>query len=143
MNVGKVWLVGAGPGDPGLLTLRGREVLLDADSVVFDRLVGDGVLAMIPKSARAIDVGKEGGCHPVPQREIEEILVREAQAGRKVVRLKGGDPFVFGRGGEEIEALLKNGIPFEAVPGISSAMAAPAAAGIPVTHRGLAAAVHI
>ena len=143
MNVGNVWLVGAGPGDPGLLTLRGREVLLDADSVVFDRLVGDGVLAMIPKSARAIDVGKEGGCHPVPQREIEEILVREAQAGRKVVRLKGGDPFVFGRGGEEIEALLKNEIPFEVVPGISSAMAAPAAAGIPVTHRGLAAAVHI
>jgi len=143
MSVGKVWLVGAGPGDLGLLTLRGQEVLLDADSVVFDRLVGDGVLAIIPRSARVIDVGKEGGCHAVPQSEIEEILVEEALAGRKVVRLKGGDPFVFGRGGEEIETLLEHGIPFEVVPGISSAAAAPAAAGIPVTHRGLAAAVHI
>jgi len=143
MRTGKVWLVGAGPGDPGFLTLRGREVLLDADSVVFDRLVGDGVLAMIPQSARAIRVGKEGGCHPVPQRKIEEILVQEARAGRKVVRLKGGDAFLFGRGGEEIEALLKHGVPFEVVPGISSAMAAPAAAGIPVTHRGLAAAMHV
>ena len=143
MSVGKVWLVGAGPGDAGLLTLRGREVLLDADSVVFDRLVGDGVLAMIPKTARALDVGKEGGCHPVPQSEIEKLLVQEAQAGRKVVRLKGGDPFVFGRGGEEAETLLKHGIPFEVVPGISSAFAAAAAAGVPVTHRGLAAAVHV
>jgi len=143
MSVGKVWLVGAGPGDSGFLTLRGREVLLDADSVVFDRLVGDGVLAMIPQSARAICVGKEGGCHPVPQKEIEELLVREALAGRKVVRLKGGDVFLFGRGGEEIETLLKHNVPFEVVPGISSAMAAPAAAGIPVTHRGLAAAMHI
>ena len=135
MSVGKVWLVGAGPGDAGLLTLRGREVLLDADSVVFDRLVGDGVLAMIPKTARALDVGKEGGCHPVPQSEIEKLLVQEAQAGRKVVRLKGGDPFVFGRGGEEAEHLRAAGIAVEVVNGITAGVAGPSALGIPVTHR--------
>lgn len=143
MAVGKVWLVGAGPGDAGLLTLRGREVLENADAVVFDRLVGDGVLAMIPERAEKINVGKEGGNHPVPQRDIEKILVREALAGKKVVRLKGGDPFLFGRGGEEIEALIKEGVPFEVVPGVTSAIAAPASAGIPVTHRGLAASLHI
>lgn len=140
---GKVWLVGAGPGDPGLLTLRGKEALEAADAVVFDRLAGDGILSFIPENAERIDVGKEGGHHPVPQREIEEILVREARAGKKVVRLKGGDPFVFGRGGEEIEALNKAGIPYEVVPGVTSAIAAPSAAGIPVTHRGLSASLHI
>ena len=143
MKIGRVWLVGAGPGNPGLLTLRGKEVLDDADCVVFDRLVGDGVLSYIPPSAEMIDVGKEGGNHPVPQSEIENIIVREALLGKKVVRLKGGDSFVFGRGGEEIEALIANNIPYEVVPGITSAIAAPSAAGIPVTHRGLAASLHI
>lgn len=140
---GKVWLVGAGPGDPGLLTLRGREVLEAANVVVFDRLVGDGILSFIPEHAEKINAGKEGGRHPVPQAEIESILIREASAGKNVVRLKGGDPFLFGRGGEEIEALNAHGIRYEVVPGITSAIAAPSAAGIPVTHRGVAASLHI
>ena len=131
MPIGKVWLVGAGPGDAGLLTLRGREVMERADAIVFDRLVGDGVLAMMPERAEKINVGKEGGRHPVPQREIEKILVEKALEGKNVVRLKGGDPFVFGRGGEEIEALKKENIEFEVVPGVTSAIAAPSAAGIP------------
>ncbi|MEG1798914.1 MAG: uroporphyrinogen-III C-methyltransferase, partial [Synergistaceae bacterium] len=143
MSVGKVWLVGAGPGNPGLITLRGRELIDEADVVVFDKLVGEGVLSLIPERAEKINVGKEGGRHPVPQEEIENILVREALAGKNTLRLKGGDPFVFGRGGEEIEALLEHGIEFEVVPGITSAVAAPSAAGIPVTHRGLAASLHI
>lgn len=143
MSVGKVWLVGAGPGDPGLLTCRAREVLERAEVVIFDRLVGDGVLALMPRAARCIDVGKEGGRHPVPQREIEALIVREALDGRNVVRLKGGDPFLFGRGGEEVEALLAHGIPYEVVPGVTSAVAAPECAGIPVTHRGLANSLHI
>ncbi len=143
MTAGKVWLVGAGPGDAGLFTLRGREVMEQADTIVFDRLVGDGVLSMMPERAEKINVGKEGGRHPVPQREIEKILVEKALAGKKVVRLKGGDPFLFGRGGEEIEALKKKNIEFEVVPGVTSAIAAPSAAGIPVTHRGLAASLHI
>ena len=143
MPVGKVWLVGAGPGDPGLLTCRGREALENATVVVYDRLAGDGVLALMPGSARCIDVGKSGGNHPVPQRGIEDILVREALKGERVVRLKGGDPFLFGRGGEEIEALRAHGIPWEVVPGVTSAIAAPECAGIPVTHRGLANSLHI
>lgn len=143
MDGGKVWLVGAGPGDPGLLTCRGREILDRADAVVCDRLVGDGILALVPSGAEVIDVGKEGGRHPVPQREIEKLLVGLAQAGKNVVRLKGGDPFLFGRGGEEIEALLAEGIPYEVIPGVTSAFAAPAAAGIPVTHRGLANSLHV
>ena len=142
-RVGRVWLVGAGPGDAGLLTLRGREVLQDAEAVVYDRLVGDGVLAMIPSGAERVDVGKSGGSHPVPQREIEALLVRLALSGRRVVRLKGGDPFLFGRGGEEAEALRQHGVPFEVVPGVTSAVAAPAWAGIPVTHRGLASSLHV
>lgn len=143
MSVGKVWLVGAGPGDPGLLTCRGREVLERAEVVIFDRLVGDGVLALMPRTACCIDVGKEGGRHPVPQREIEALIVREALNGHNVVRLKGGDPFLFGRGGEEIEALLAHDILYEVVPGVASAIAAPECAGIPVTHRGLANSLHI
>ena len=111
--------------------------------MVYDRLVGDGVLAMIPSGAERVDVGKSGGSHPVPQREIEALLVRLALSGRRVVRLKGGDPFLFGRGGEEAEALLRHGIPFEVVPGVTSAVAAPAWAGIPVTHRGLASSLHV
>ncbi len=143
MTAGKVWLVGAGPGDAGLLTLRGLEAVERADTIVYDRLVGDGVLALMPDRAEKINVGKEGGRHPVSQREIEKILVEKALAGKKVVRLKGGDPFLFGRGGEEIEALKKENIEFEVVPGVTSAIAAPAAAGIPVTHRGLASSLHI
>lgn len=139
----KVWLVGGGPGDAGLLTLRGREVLEKAETVIFDRLAGEGLFRFIPPGAELIDAGKEGGRHTLPQREIEEILVRKARAGRRVVRLKGGDPFLFGRGGEEAEALLSAGIPFEIVPGVSSAIAAPECAGIPVTHRGLASSLHI
>ena len=140
---GRVALIGAGPGDAGLFTLRGRELLEAADCVVYDRLVGDGVLAMMPESAEKINVGKTGGGHQTPQREIEEILVTKALEGKKVARLKGGDPFLFGRGGEEIEALNQAGIPFEVVPGVTSATGGPACAGIPVTHRGLARSVHI
>lgn len=143
MPVGKVWLVGAGPGDPGLLTCKGRDALRSATVVVYDRLAGDGVLALIPDGAHKIDVGKSGGNHPIPQRDIEDILVREAERGGRVVRLKGGDPFLFGRGGEELEALKARGIPCEVVPGVTSAVAAPEYAGIPVTHRGLSKSLHI
>ncbi len=141
--MGKVWLVGAGPGDVGLFTLRGREVLEDADCVVYDRLVGEGVLTLIPEKAERVDVGKSGGHHPIPQREIEAILLDRARAGKRVVRLKGGDPFLFGRGGEEALALRAAGISFEVVPGVTSALAVPAYAGIPVTHRGLSSALRV
>ena len=132
---GKVYLVGAGPGDPGLLTLRGRELIRTADEVHHDRLVGPGVLALVPPEVRRIFVGKEVG-HDRP--DTGEILVQAARAGKAVVRLKGGDPNVFGRGGEEMLALLKAQVPFEVVPGVSALTAAPAAAGIPITFRGLA-----
>jgi uroporphyrin-III C-methyltransferase / precorrin-2 dehydrogenase / sirohydrochlorin ferrochelatase len=132
---GKVYLVGAGPGDPGLLTLRGLELIRTADEVHHDRLVGPGVLALVPSEVRRIFVGKEVG-HDRP--DTGEMLVRAARAGKAVVRLKGGDPNVFGRGGEEMLALLKAGVPFEVVPGVSALTAAPAAAGIPITFRGLA-----
>lgn len=140
---GKVILVGAGPGDPGLLTVRGRQALEGAEVVVYDRLAGPAVLALIPRTARGIDVGKAAACHPVPQEQINRILVEEARAGRQVVRLKGGDPFVFGRGGEEAEALKRAGVAFEVVPGVTSAVAAPACAGIPVTHRDYSSSLHI
>lgn len=109
---GKVWLVGAGPGDAGLLTLRGREVLEAAQSVVYDALVGDGILGWIPEGASQIYVGKRGGSHTKSQSEINQILVEEASKGRRVVRLKGGDPFVFGRGSEEAQVLREHKIPF-------------------------------
>lgn len=140
---GKVTLIGAGPGDPGLLTCKGSDALVHADAVVFDRLVSPDVLALIPKTARKIDVGKNAGHHPVPQEQINQILISEAQAGHNVARLKGGDPFLFGRGGEELEALSAAGIDFEEIPGVTSAIAAAAYAGIPVTHRNYASSLHI
>lgn len=140
---GKVWLVGAGPGDAGLLTLRGREVLEQADSVIYDALVGDGILGWIPEQAKQIYVGKRGGSHSKSQEEINQILVEEARKGRHVVRLKGGDPFVFGRGSEEACLLRERKIPFEIVPGVTSAVAVPAYCGIPVTHRGIASSFHV
>ncbi|WP_343277458.1 uroporphyrinogen-III C-methyltransferase, partial [Ligaoa zhengdingensis] len=140
---GKVILVGAGPGDSGLLTLRGRAALEAADVVVYDALVGQGVLAMIPPNARRINVGKRSSNHLVPQHEINQILLHEAQEGNNVVRLKGGDPFLFGRGGEELELLAEHGVDFEVVPGITSAIAVPAYAGIPVTHRDFTSSLHI
>ena len=132
-----VYLVGAGPGDPGLLTVRGAEVLRRADVVVHDRLADRSLLELAPAHARRVDVGKAPG-GPVHQDEINALLIEEGQAGRTVVRLKGGDPFVFGRGGEEALALQEAGVAFEIVPGITSAVAAPAYAGVPVTHRGMA-----
>ena len=131
-----VYLVGAGPGDPGLLTVRGAEVLAGADVVVHDRLAETSLLDLAPGTAERIDVGKSPGA-PVPQADINALLVERGRAGEQVVRLKGGDPLVFGRGGEEAEALRAAGIPFEVVPGVTSAVAVPAYAGIPVTHRGL------
>jgi uroporphyrinogen III methyltransferase / synthase len=134
-KAGKVSLVGAGPGDPGLLTLRGASVLREADVLLYDALVSDAVVELAPESCERIFVGKRGGKHAMPQDEIEALAIERARAGQRVVRLKGGDPFVFGRGGEEAEALAAAGVSFEIVPGISSALAAPAYAGIPVTHR--------
>jgi uroporphyrin-III C-methyltransferase len=139
---GVVYLVGAGPGDPRLITLRGAEVLQNADVVVHDRLVSPALLGLAPIKAERVDAGKESGGGAV-QEEISETLIDRALRGKRVVRLKGGDPFVFGRGGEEAIALAAAGIPFEIVPGVTSAFAAPAAAGIPVTHRGVASSVAV
>lgn len=139
----KVSLVGAGPGDPGLLTLRGRELLASADVVVYDALANPVLLDYARKGAELVYVGKIADRHALPQEEINELLVEKARQGHHVVRLKGGDPYIFGRGGEEGEFLARCGIPFEVVPGISSAVAAPAYAGIPLTHRDFVSSVTI
>ncbi|MDQ1605419.1 MAG: uroporphyrin-III C-methyltransferase / precorrin-2 dehydrogenase / sirohydrochlorin ferrochelatase [Actinomycetota bacterium] len=135
-GTGTVALVGGGPGDPGLITTRGRRLLAEADVVLVDRLAPRALLAELDPEVLVVDVGKTAGHHPLPQDEINRLLVEHAQAGRHVVRLKGGDPFVLGRGGEEALACVAAGVPVEVVPGVTSAVAVPAAAGIPVTHRG-------
>jgi uroporphyrin-III C-methyltransferase len=140
---GKVYLVGSGPGGVGLLTQRARVVINTADVVLFDQLPGDEILASLPVHAEKIDCGKFGGKHTMEQDEIEAMIVDLAKKGMNVVRLKGGDPFLFGRGGEELEAVRNAGIPVEMVPGVSSALAVPASVGIPLTHRKFASQVTI
>jgi uroporphyrinogen III methyltransferase/synthase len=135
---GKVWLVGAGPGDPGLLTVKGSKAIASADAIVYDRLANDSLLSLARAECERVYAGKAAGDHTATQAEINELLIGLAREGKQVVRLKGGDPFVFGRGGEEAEALRAAGVTYEVVPGVSSAIAVPAYAGIPVTHRGLA-----
>lgn len=137
MAAGHVYLVGAGPGDPGLLTVRGLELLRQAEVIIYDRLVHPRLLEEAPAAALRIYAGKQADTDCVSQSQIHFLLIAHARAGRRVVRLKGGDPFVFGRGGEEAEALAEAGVPFDVVPGVSSAVAVPAYAGIPLTHRKL------
>ena len=134
-NVGKVYLVGAGPGDPGLMTLKGKTLLECADVVVYDALVSPPILSMINPQAEQINAGKRKGMHSMLQENISQLLIAKAQEAAIVVRLKGGDPFIFGRGGEEMEELVQAGIPVEVVPGITAGIAASAYAGIPLTHR--------
>lgn len=143
MKRGKVYLVGAGCGDEKLITVRGLELLKQCDAVVYDSLASERLLEWVRPDCEKIPVGKRAGCHSASQEEINRILVELGKQGKRTVRLKGGDPFVFGRGGEEAEALMKEGIPVEEIPGISSSIAVPAAAGIPVTHRGVSRSFHV
>jgi uroporphyrin-III C-methyltransferase len=142
-RLGKVSLVGAGPGDPELLTVKGMRALRTAEVVLYDRLVSPRLLDEAPADAERIQVGKHGGHYSFPQDKINRLLVERARRGMNVVRLKGGDSFLFGRGGEEVRFLREHGIPCEVIPGVSSALAAPAAAGIPLTERGIASSVAI
>lgn len=138
---GRVFLVGAGPGDPDLLTVKAMRLIASAETIVHDRLVSPQILSLAPRGARMINVGKEPHRHLVPQDKINEILIAEARAGRRVVRLKGGDPFIFGRGSEEAIALRSEGLTCEIVPGITAAQGCAAKTGVPLTHRGLATSV--
>jgi uroporphyrin-III C-methyltransferase len=140
---GKVYLVGSGPGGEGLLTRRARVVIDAADVILYDQLPGEAILSSLPEHAEKIDCGKYGGKHVMEQDEIESLILDRAHRGMKVVRLKGGDPFLFGRGGEELETVRRAGIPVEMVPGVSSALAVPASIGIPLTHRRYASQVTI
>jgi uroporphyrin-III C-methyltransferase len=139
--MGKVYLVGAGPGDPGLLTVKGKALLAHADVVIYDALVGSPILDLIPPTAERIYAGKQCGAHTLPQEQITALMIEKAQTAAVVVRLKGGDPFLFGRGGEEMLALVQAGIAVEVVPGITAGMAASAYAGIPLTHREFSSSV--
>lgn len=135
VDQGKVYLIGSGPGDPELMTIKARKLIDSADVIVFDQLPGKEILDSLPDKAEKVDAGKYAGNHKLTQDEINNILIQKAQEGKRVVRLKGGDPYIFGRGAEEAEELIKAGIGFEVVPGITSAIAVPAYAGIPITHR--------
>jgi len=140
-SLGKVYLVGAGPGDPGLFTLKGKTLLECADVVVYDALVSPQILAMIDPRAEKIHAGKRRGLHSMEQKKISQLLIEKAQDNAVVVRLKGGDPFVFGRGGEEMQDLVAAGVSVEAIPGVTAGIAAPAYAGIPLTHRDYSSSV--
>ena len=139
--LGKVYLVGAGPGDPGLMTIKGKTLLEQADVVVYDALVSPAILAMISPQAEQINAGKRRGRHSLPQTETTQLLIAKAETNAVIVRLKGGDPFVFGRGGEEMHDLIAAGVSVEVVPGITAGIAAPAYAGIPITHRNYSSSV--
>ena len=143
MKKGFVYLIEAGPGDPQLITLKGRQILENCDAVVYDHLASTVLLSWVPSHCRILYVGKRAGHHFMKQEQINELLIKPALEGLKVVRLKGGDPFVFGRGSEEILALREHGISWEVVPGITSCVAVPELAGIPVTHRNVSRSFHV